>query len=39
MLHHGSQGGENVVLVVTGANISPEVLQRAIAPQSSGAKC
>jgi len=33
MLHHESQGGENVVLVVTGANISREVLQRAIAPR------
>jgi len=39
LLHHGSQDGENVVLVVTGANISPKVLQRAITPQSSGGKC
>jgi threonine dehydratase len=33
LLQHGSQGGENVVLVVSGANISREVLQRAIAPR------
>ncbi len=31
VLHHGSQGGENVVLLVSGANISRDVLQRAIA--------
>jgi threonine dehydratase len=39
MLKHKSQGGENLVLVVTGANISREVLQRAIAPRPSGAEC
>jgi threonine dehydratase len=39
MLQHKSQVGENVVLVVTGANISREVLQQAIRPRSSGAKC
>jgi threonine dehydratase len=33
MLQHGTWAGENVVLVVTGANISREVLQRAIAPR------
>jgi len=38
MLQYESQVGENVVLVVSGANISREVLQRAIAPRSSGAK-
>jgi len=31
MLQYESQVGQNVVLVVTGANISREVLQRAIA--------
>jgi threonine dehydratase len=31
MLQHGSPGEENVVLVVTGANISREVLRQAIA--------
>ena len=30
LLHHGSKGGENVVLVVSGANVSREVLHSAI---------
>jgi threonine dehydratase len=34
MRQYTSQVGENVVLVVTGANISREVLQQAIAPRS-----
>ena len=39
MVQQRSQIGENVVLVVTGANISRDVLQRAIAAPSIGAKC
>src|SRR5215470_3998025 len=39
LLHYGSQVGESVVLLVTGANVSREVLERAIASPSSGAKC
>lgn len=39
LLHQRSQVGENVVLLVSGANVSREVLERAIAARSSGAKC
>ena len=39
LLHRRSRVGENVVLVVTGANVSREVLERALATRSGGAKC
>jgi threonine dehydratase len=42
MLGQGSQAGENVVLVVTGANISRDVLERAICippEELAGSKC